>query len=88
MVFSARCFSRCSNATLINPLARALLQIRRLAVDSSLPPVPRVGSDPVQLVASVRTVGQLLSQVFEDPQPEALARLHSHVAILDRVSRS
>ena len=56
-------------------------------MNSSLPPFGPPGSDPMHLGASVRAIGQALSEAYADPQPEVLARLHDLVAILDRVAR-
>ena len=56
-------------------------------MDSSLPPVETGGIEPLLLAIRVRAIGQMLSNAYDDPQPEALARLHRVVAILDRVSR-
>lgn len=56
-------------------------------MDRTSAPWEPTGSNATQLALSVRAMGRMLTAAYEDPQPEALARLHGVVAILDRVSK-
>ncbi len=56
-------------------------------MDRTAAPWEPTGSNATQLALSVRAMGRMLTAAYEDPQPEALARLHGVVAILDRVSK-